>query len=333
MRILLASSIFPDTIKKLRERYDIVDAINANEEKLKLLIKNCEAIIFRSGINLSAGVMKCSPQLKLIIRAGSGFDNIDLNYVQKKRIQFSRIPGPGARAVAELAFGLMLAHTREILRADCMLRKGRWVKHEIKGYLLTKKTLGIVGVGNIGSCVGRLASVWGMNVIGCVKSPTPTRAKELLSSQGIRLTKFNEVISSADFVSVHVPFDNSTRNLFNQNVFYRMKPGAVLINLSRGGVVDELSLYRALTKDKILRGAALDVHEKEGDGHISPLAELTNVILTPHIGAQTIDSQKEIGQEIINILDTHVASLNGLEKKNVIPAKDFSSPYQYSPKY
>jgi len=252
MKILLASSIFPDTIKKLHESYDIVDAINANEEKLKFLIKNCEAIIFRSGINLSSSVMKCSPQLKLIIRAGSGFDNIDLNYVQEKKIQFFRIPGPSARAVAELAFSLILAQAREILRADRLIRKGRWVKHEIKGYLLAKKTLGIVGVGNIGSCVGRLASLWGMNVIGCVKNPSPTRAKELLDSHGVRLTSFNEVISSADFVSVHVPLNNSTTNLFNKNVFCKMKPGVVLINLSRGGVVDERSLYRALKKDKIL---------------------------------------------------------------------------------
>lgn len=326
MKILLASSIFPDTIKKLRERYNIIDAINANEEKFKLLIKDCNAIIFRSGITLSSEVMKCSPQLKLIIRAGSGFDNIDLNYVQKRRIKFFRIPEPGARAVAELAFGLMLTNAREILRADRMFRMGRWIKHEIKGYLLTKKTLGIVGVGNIGSCVGRLASAWGMNVIGCVKNPTPSRAKELLSSQGIRLTNFNEVISSSDFVSIHVPFDNSTRNLFNQKVFSQMKPGAVLINLSRGGVVDEQALYRALTKNTILRGAALDVHEKEGDGHISPLAELTNVVLTPHIGAQAIDSQKEIGQEIINILDTYVASLNESEKKNKTFVQGILSP-------
>jgi phosphoglycerate dehydrogenase-like enzyme len=109
-----------------------------------------------------------------------------------------------------------------------------------------------------------------------------------------------------------------------------MKPGAVLINLSRGGVVDESALYRALTKDKILDGAALDVHEKEGDGYISPLAELNNVILTPHIGAQTIDSQREIGQEIINILDTYLALLNGSEKHNEIPGQGIYSPISIS---
>jgi phosphoglycerate dehydrogenase-like enzyme len=139
-----------------------------------------------------------------------------------------------------------------------------------------------------------------MNVIGCVERPTPS-VNASLQEKGIRLTDFAEVVATSDFVSLHVPLKDSTRNLFNVTVLASMKPGAYLINLARGGVVDEQALYNALV-DGRLSGAALDVHKEEGDGKISPLADLNNVLLTPHIGAGTRDSQREIGERIIEIV-------------------------------
>lgn len=304
MRILIASQIWRETIEKLTMSHDVIFAINAKEEELNDKIKDCEVVVFRSGVHLSEEVMRSAPALRLIIRAGSGFDNIDLKYVQKKGLSFFRIPEPSAQAVAEMSFGFMLALAREILRADRLTRKGRWIKQELNGYLLSGKTLGVVGAGNIGSRVGRLGWSWGMTVIGCVKNPSPSRVAEQLRQNGIRLTTFDEVISTGDFVSIHVPLNTSTHYMFNSNVFSRMKQGAYLVNLARGGVVDEQALYEALTKSKILSGAALDVHEKEGEGHISPLADLSNVILTPHLGAQTVDSQRQIGERIIEIIDS-----------------------------
>jgi phosphoglycerate dehydrogenase-like enzyme len=159
-----------------------------------------------------------------------------------------------------------------------------------------------------------------MEVIGCVENPSPTRAAEL-AEKGIRLTNFDEVISTADFVSIHVPLKDSTRQLINADVFSRMKPGAFLINLARGGVVDEQALYEALTEGDRLRGAAVDVHEQEGEGKVSPLAELSNVILTPHIGAMTIDSQREIGRRVIEAVNSFAADPIGFagKEKEFIP--------------
>jgi phosphoglycerate dehydrogenase-like enzyme len=163
--------------------------------------------------------------------------------------------------------------------------------------------LGIYGAGNIGSCVGQLGAAWGMEVIGCVEHPTRASA-DRLRRKDIRMTSRDEVLARADFLSIHVPLKDSTRNLINAQAFSRMKPGAFLTNLSRGGVVNEAALYQALVNGH-LRGAALDVHEQEGEGKISPLAGLKNVILTPHIGAGTFDTQREIGEIVIEAIEAY----------------------------
>jgi len=297
MKIIIASSIYPAAIDKLREQHDVVCAFNAKDDVLKKEIKDREVLIFRSGVQITAEVMTCAPDLKLIIRAGSGVDNIDLDYVRREEIHFVRIPGPGAKAVAELSFALMLALSRNVMEADRLTRQGIWAKHEMTGYLLTGKVLGIVGAGNIGSRVGMLGAAWGMQVLGCVEHPSPVVAVQL-QEMGISLTDIDHVLSGSDFVSIHVPLKDSTRFLINAEALAKMKPGAVLINLARGGVVDESALVKALEQGH-LRGAALDVHQSEGNGKISSLASFKNVILTPHIGAGTFDSQREIGELVI----------------------------------
>jgi phosphoglycerate dehydrogenase-like enzyme len=182
--------------------------------------------------------------------------------------------------------------------------------------------LGIVGAGNIGTQVGRLANAWGMNVLGCIEFPSAESAARL-SKSGIKLVPFPAVLASSDFITLHVPLKESTRNLINAENLARMKPGAFLVNLARGGVVNEAALYDSISSGH-LAGAALDVHEHEGEGKISPLAELENVILTPHIGAGAIDSQKEIGEIIIENIDVFQAeSIEqefALEQEMVIPA-------------
>ncbi|HKZ01963.1 MAG TPA: NAD(P)-dependent oxidoreductase, partial [Pyrinomonadaceae bacterium] len=148
---------------------------------------------------------------------------------------------------------------------------------------------------------------WGMQPIGCVEHPSPVAAADL-HQQGIRLTTFEEVVSQADFLSIHVPLSDSTRNLIDAKALSQMKVGAFLVNLARGGVVDEQALYESLTNGSRIRGAALDVHQQEGEGKISPLAELPNVILTPHIGAMTRDAQQEIGRQVNAIIDSFSGS-------------------------
>lgn len=305
MKILVATPIHNETLEKLKVQHDVICAFNGSKEVLQAKIVDREALIFRSGVQITGEVMECAPNLRLLIRGGSGVDNIDLDYVRDHGIHLVRVPGPGAKAVAEMTFGLMLVLARNILRSDCLLRQGHWTKHEMTGYQLRGKTLGIVGAGNIGSKTGELGVAWGMNVIGCVERPTPVIA-ERLAAKGIRLTDFDEVLTGADFLSLHVPLKESTYRLIDADALSRMKPGAYLINMARGGVVDEAALYKALV-DARLRGAALDVHEQEGEGKISPLAELPNVVLTPHIGAGTYDSQSEIGDIIMETVTRFAA--------------------------
>jgi D-3-phosphoglycerate dehydrogenase len=304
MKILFASSIFPGAIEKIKEEHEVICAFNAKEEELKKQIKDCEVLVFRSGVQISAEVMECAPTLKLLIRAGSGIDNVDVGYVRRKGLRLVRIPGPGAKAVAEMSFALLLALARNVLEADRLTRQGIWAKHELTGFLITGKTLGIIGAGNIGSRVGQLGVAWGLEVVGCVEFPNPAVASKLWE-KGIRLADIDEVLAKADFVSIHVPLKDSSRNLINAEAFAKMKPGAFLVNLARGGVVDESALYKALKEGRLL-GAALDVHATEGNGTISPLAEFNNVILTPHIGAGTFDSQREIGDIVIETLNSYV---------------------------
>lgn len=299
MKILIASSIDPDAIEDLCQRHQVTCAFNAPEENLRSLIVDQDILVFRSGVNITADVMACAPKLKLLIRAGSGLDNLDVEYVRAHNIKLVRIPGPGAQAVAELAFALMLALSRQILKADHLLRKGHWAKQELTGHLLAGKVLGIIGMGNIGSRVGEMGAAWGMKVIGYDVS---NGLASELAEKGIDLADFNEVLAQADYLSLHVPLNDSTRNLIGAEALSRMKPEAFLINLARGGVVDEKALYQALTDPDQLRGVALDVHQEEGEGTISPLAGLPNVILTPHIGATTVDTQREIGCRILETI-------------------------------
>lgn len=317
MNILIASSISKDAIDKLNEKHDVICAFNAPEEKLISLIHDRDVLIFRSGVKISESVMKAGPNLKYLIRAGSGLDNLDVPYATKRGLLLKRIPEPGAKAVAELSFAFMLALSRNLLYADREWRQGHWVKGEFKAYLLRGKVLGIIGAGNIGSLVGQMGSFWGMTALGSVAKEEYTPELEAdLTSKGIRLTSFEEVVSNADYLSVHVPLMDSTRNLIDKKVLKKMKSGSYLINLARGGVVNEMDLLEEL-KNGHLRGAALDVHEHEGNGNISPLASLPNVVLTPHMGAQTVDSQKEIGEKVLEAVELFNAELDPQEEVEI----------------
>lgn len=306
MKILIASSIDPDTIQELEKQHTVICAFDAAPEVLMTAIQGCEVLIFRSGVKITREVLQSASDLQLIIRAGSGVDNIDLEYVNQSKLKLVRIPEPGARAVSEMSFAYMLALSRDLFLADRMTKQGHWIKHDIVGYLLANKILGIVGLGNIGSKVAQMGADWDMEVIGCVEHPTEERVNEF-NAKGIRLTSFQEVLSKSDFISIHVPLKDSTRNIINADALNQMKPGVILINLSRGGVVDEDAVHHAMSNGGNIRGVALDVHKQEGEGKVSPLASFPNVILTPHIGAMTIDTQRDIGHRILETVDQYMA--------------------------
>jgi phosphoglycerate dehydrogenase-like enzyme len=296
MKILLASSIDPDAVRRLCVDHEVVCAFGASEPELIDAIVGADVLVFRSGVTITRAVLDAASALSLILRAGSGFENIDLEAVRERGIRFIRIPGPGANAVAELSFALMLALARDLLWADSSWRAGQWVKPLAHGRLLTGRVLGVVGAGNIGMRVGEMGASWGMRVLGCVEDMDAATADELVR-RGIEPTDLSTVLGESDFVSVHVPLQSSTRNLIDATALASMKQGSYLVSLARGGVVDEVALRHHLERGH-LAGAGLDVHAVEGDGHVPALADLPNVILTPHIGASTVDSQRQIGRII-----------------------------------
>lgn len=302
MRVLVASKIDPDAIEALSAGHDVITAVGATRPELERLMVDREALVFRSGLDIDRALLEAAPQLTTIVRAGSGLDNLDLDAVQARGIHLQRIPGPGARAVAELTFALFLGLARQVLVVDQQLRTGHWAKNEVVGWNLGGKTLGIVGLGSIGSTVARLGRGWDMRVVGCVDNPSAERAAAF-AAHDIELRSLAEVLEQSDFVSVHVPLGPGTRGLIGRAELDRMKPHSFLVNIARGGVVDEAALLRALTNGERPAGAGLDVHIAEGEGKISPLAALPNVIVTPHIGATTVDAQREIGVEIVRIIE------------------------------
>ena len=302
MNILLLSSIASSAIDALSERHDVVCGFDGGLD-LEAALGDRDVVIFRSGVALSAVELDWAPKLELIIRAGSGFDNIDLDHCTRRGIRVARIPGPSAQAVAEFTFGLVLALGRRIVEADRKVRRGEWPKRTLGGSLLVGKTLGIVGAGNIGGRVGRLGSAWGMRVVGCV-DPTLDVASPDIAVEGVTMQSFADVVANADILTVHCPLTPDTRGLIDADVMARMKPGALLVNTARGGIVDESALRSALASGH-LAGAALDVHEAEGEGIVPELASFDNVVLTPHIGGMALESQEAIGARLVELLDAH----------------------------
>ncbi len=303
MRILIASPIDKSAIRRLESSHDVVCCFHATSEELRSLVRDREVLVFRSGVRITKEILSAAPDLRLLVRAGCGLDNLDTEYASQRGIRLERIRRPAAQAVSEMALALMLNLARQVRQADESMRRGQWAKDNFRGRLLYQRTLGIVGAGNIGSRLGQIGAALGMTALGCVEHPS-IQVERRLSAKGIALASFEEVACKADFLAVTVPLKDSTRKLIGEEALSRMKAGAFLINVSRGGVVDEEALYRHLA-DRRLAGAALDVHSKEGEGHRSPLADLPNVLLSPHIGSMTVDTQRAIGERVLAIVESY----------------------------
>jgi len=264
-------------------------------------ISNFNIVIVRSRTTITKEMIDKADNCKIIARVGVGLDNVDQDAAKAKNIRVINAVEGAMNAVAELVLGLMLSLARQTSRGDRAIRNGQWLKKELKGTELRGKYLGIIGLGNIGKRLGRLASALNMNIIGYDVVPID---EEFSKEVGLMKADLDTLLQSSDYISIHVPLLDSTYHLLNAQKMSTMKKTAKIINTSRGGVVDEDALYEAL-KNGTLGGAALDVFEKEpATGH--KLAELDNVILTPHIGAQTKEAQSlaanVIGEKIIQIL-------------------------------
>jgi len=264
-------------------------------------ISSFNIIIVRSRTTITKEMIDKATNCKIIARVGVGLDNVDQEAAKIKNIRVINAVEGAMNAVAELVLGLMLSLARQTARADRAIRNEQWLKKELMGTELRGKYLGIVGLGNIGKRLGRLARALNMNIIGYDVIPID---EEFAKEVGLMKADLNTLLQSSDYVSIHVPLLDSTYHLLDAEKMSTMKKTAKIINTSRGGVIDEDALYNAL-KNGTLGGAALDVFEKEpAIGH--KLAELDNVILTPHIGAQTKEAQSlaanVIAEKIIQIL-------------------------------
>lgn len=264
-------------------------------------VRDYDVIVVRSRTKVTKDVVDAAVKTKIIARVGVGLDNVDVNAAEARKIRVINAPEAASVAVAELAIGLMISLARSIPRADSETKKGNWIKKELMGTQLSGKYLGIVGVGNIGRNIGRMAKALHMNLVGY--DPYPIK-REFISETGMIVTDLNTLLESSDFVTCHVPATPETYHMFNADRLAKMKPTAYLVNTSRGEIIDESALYDAL-KGGRLGGAALDVFEVEPPTR-KELTSLPNVICTPHIAAQTREAQElastVIAEKVIQIL-------------------------------
>lgn len=288
-----------DILKKAGMKVDYKPNILTDE--LLSIVKDYQVILVRSRTKITREVIQAASNAKIIARAGVGLDNIEVTAAEEKGIRVVNAPEAAINAVSELTVGNMISLARSIPLADSEMKRGKWIKKNLMGTELSGKYLGIVGVGNIGRNVGRIAKALRMNLIGYDPYPID---RDYIKEVGLIVTDLNTLVQSADFITCHVPLLEETKHLFNAELISNMKSTAYIINASRGGVIDETALYNALCNGSIA-GAALDVFETEPPLN-NPLIGLSNVICTPHIGAQTKEAQEltsiVIAEKIIQII-------------------------------
>jgi D-3-phosphoglycerate dehydrogenase len=299
-KILVCDLVHEEGIEKLKQAGFEVD-VNPmiTSEQLIKIISDYDALIVRSRTKVTKEIIEAGRRLRVIGRAGVGLDNIDLATAEKKGIVVFNVPGASANAAAELTIGLIISLARSIPRADHSMKEGKWIKKQLMGWELRDKTLGIIGLGNVGGIVAKIAKALGMKILITKRTlPEP----ELLRELEAEFVLLKELLQRSDVVTIHVPLTPKTKHMIGVQEIQLMKKGAFLINTSRGAIVDERALLNALRSGK-LGGAALDVYTIEPPKDLS-LIKLPNVICTPHIGAQTERAQRittvSIAEKIIN---------------------------------
>jgi D-3-phosphoglycerate dehydrogenase len=297
-KILISDKIFEEGIKLLEEKgYRVTRAWNTPKAELPKIIADYDVLIVRSATKVKGELLDNAKKLKVIGRAGEGLDNIDFEKVKTLGIALINTPHVSYMSVAELTIGHLLALARGIMQGTTSLREGKWEKEKLIGTEVNGKTLGIIGCGYIGKTVERLAISLGMKVLP---------VEECVYDRFVPLGK---MLTQADFITIHVPLTPHTRHLISTKEFNMMKDGIMLVDCSRGGVVDQEALYQALISGKV-KGAALDVFEEEPPKD-SKLLTLNNVIATPHIGAQTYEAQLkasiQIAKAVIEALEKTVS--------------------------
>ncbi|GAW93637.1 phosphoglycerate dehydrogenase [Calderihabitans maritimus] len=311
MRILVSDSISEKGIEILRKEggYQVDVKTKLSEDELVDIIGDYHALVVRSQTKVTRRIIESARQLKIIGRAGVGIDNIDVDAATERGIVVVNAPEGNTVAATEHTIAMMLALARNIPQANQLLKNGKWERKKFLGVELRGKTLGIIGLGKIGSGVAKRAKAMEMKVLAYDPFISEDRAQRL----GVELVDFDRIIKESDFITVHLPLTKETYHMISWQQFEAMKPGVRICNVARGGIVDEEALYEALKSGKVA-GAAIDVFEQEPLTE-SPLFELDNVIVTPHLGASTEEAQVNVAVEVAYDI---IAGLRGEPVKNAV---------------
>jgi D-3-phosphoglycerate dehydrogenase / 2-oxoglutarate reductase len=290
LKVLVTEKLAAAGVGLLRQEFEVDVLLGLSHQELLERIGEYDGLIVRSATKVTEDVIERAENLKAIGRAGIGVDNIDLEAATKRGVLVANAPESNTVAAAEHTLGLMLAAARRIPAADSSLRDGEWKRSAFKGVEVSEKTLGLVGLGHVGAIVARGAIGMGMRVLAYDPYVSPDRMRSMNVE---RAESLDEVFENSDFVSLHVPRTPQTAGMVDAGALEKMKASAYLINVARGGIVDETALYNAL-KEGTISGAALDVFVEEPTTD-SPLFSLPNVVVTPHLGASTAEAQDRAG--------------------------------------
>ncbi len=301
MKVLVAESVAAEGLERLRAHHEVDERIGLSREELCAILPEYDALIVRSQVTVDAELIAAGSRLVVIGRAGVGVDNVDLDAATRAGITVVNAPTGNTIAAAEHTLALLYGVARKIVPAEASIRRGEWKRAQFTGLELRGRTMGIVGLGKIGQAIAARARAMEMPVLGV----DPYLTQEQADNHGVELVDLDTLLARSDVVTLHVPLTRSTRNLIDARAIAKMKPGAILLNVARGGIIDEAAVADAL-RAGTLAGAGIDVFEQEPPLG-SPLLEAPNALLTPHLGASTAEAQvlvsEEVASQVIDVLD------------------------------
>jgi len=298
-RVVVADRLGKAGLEMLRamQGIEVVETAGKGPEALEAALADAVALVVRSETKVTAALIGKAPRLKVIARAGMGTDTIDVENATRRKIAVLTAPGANSNSVAEYTFALLLALARKVAAAAASLEAGKWDRKAFEGSELRGKTLGLLGLGRIGSRVASIGRAFGMTVIGYDPAVTAEQAESL----GLDLLPLDAVIQNADVLSLHARLTPSTRHMLDERGFGQVKRGVLVVNTARGALIDEAALVKALCDGRV-GGAALDVYETEPLPADSPLRTAPNILLTPHLAASTAEAQTRVGIEIASAI-------------------------------
>ena len=290
--VLIADKLAESTVAALGDQVEVRWVDGPNREKLLAAVPEADALLVRSATTVDADVLNAGTKLKIVARAGVGLDNVDVDAATARGILVVNAPTSNIHSAAEHAVALLLAAARQIPAADASLREHAWKRSAFSGTEIFGKTVGVVGLGRIGQLVAQRLAAFGAHVVAYDPYVSAARAGQL----GIELLSLDELLGRADFISVHLPKTQETAGLIGKEALAKTKPGVIIVNAARGGLIDEAALAEAITSGRV-RGAGLDVFATEPCTD-SPLFDLPQVVVTPHLGASTSEAQDRAGTDV-----------------------------------